>query len=54
MFVYACLRHWYEGLIFFGPIPVVGIFVWLSGRRHAAEFDAADERGASSPAAHAG
>jgi hypothetical protein len=35
MIVFACLRHWYEGMIFFAPIPVIGIWVWLSGRRHA-------------------
>lgn len=43
MFVLACLRHWYESLIFFGPIPVVGIWVWLSGRRQGDERRARTE-----------
>jgi hypothetical protein len=33
MFVLACLKHWYESAIFFGPIPIVGLFIWISGRR---------------------
>jgi hypothetical protein len=33
MFVLACLKHWYTSLIFFGPIPIIGFWVWLSGRR---------------------
>jgi hypothetical protein len=37
MLLLACLRHWYESMIFFAPIPVVGLWVWFSGRRHAAE-----------------
>jgi len=37
MLLFACLRHWYESMIFFAPIPVIGLWVWYSGRRHAAE-----------------
>ncbi len=54
MVVYACLRHWYEGMIFFAPIPAVGIFVWLSGRHHAAAGDDPDDPRGSSPAGLAG
>lgn len=54
MVVYACLRHWYEGMIFFAPIPVIGLFVWISGRRHAAEGDGSDDRGGSGPNRFAG
>ena len=54
MVVYACLRHWYEGMIFFAPIPVVGFFVWLSGRRHGADEDGPDDPSGSSPAGFAG
>jgi len=54
MVVYACLRHWYEGMTFFAPIPVVGFFVWLSGRRHAADDDGPDDPRGSSPAGFAG
>lgn len=53
MFFLACLRHWYESMIFFAPIPVIGVWVWLSGRRHAAAEG--DERGDSGfPPASAG
>ncbi len=54
MFVDACLKHWYEGMIFFAPIPVVGIFVWLSGRRHAADGDGHDDSRASGPTSFVG
>jgi hypothetical protein len=40
MVVIACLRHWYESLIFFGPIPVVGFWVWMNGRRESRKEDA--------------
>jgi len=41
MLVFACLQHWYESLIFFGPIPLIGLWVWMSGRRDRGE-DAED------------
>jgi hypothetical protein len=49
MFPAACLQHWYESMIFFGPVPIIGIWVWLSGRRHLGEEDPQDERAPSSP-----
>jgi hypothetical protein len=54
MVAYACLRHWYEGMIFFAPIPVVGLFVWLSGRRNAADDDGPDDPRGSGSAGFAG
>ncbi len=33
MFVMACLKHWYMSMIFFGPVPLVGLWIWFSGRR---------------------
>jgi hypothetical protein len=54
MVAYACLRHWYMGMMFFAPIPLVGLFVWMSGRRHAAEGDGPDDPHGSSPAGIAG
>lgn len=54
MVVYACLKHWYMGTMFFAPIPIVGIWVWLSGRKHAAEGDGPDDPHGSSPAGIAG
>ncbi len=50
----TCLRHWYEGMIFFAPIPVVGLFVWLSGRRHAVDDDGPDDPRGSGSAGFAG
>jgi len=41
-------------MIFFAPIPVVGLFVWVSGRRHAADNDHPDDPRGSSPAGFAG
>ncbi len=35
MLVVACLTHWYESILFFAPLPFLGLFVWISGRRHA-------------------
>ena len=40
MVVFACLRHWYESLIFFGPIPIIGLWVWMNGRRESRREDA--------------
>jgi hypothetical protein len=33
MLVLACLQHWYTSVVFFGPIPIVGLFIWINGRR---------------------
>lgn len=33
MLILACLRHWYSSAIFFGPVPLIGLFVWVKGRR---------------------
>jgi len=44
MVVLACMQHWYESAIFFGPIFALGVWVWYSGRRHAA---AERDRGSS-------
>ena len=51
MLVIACLHHWYESLIFFGPVPVLGLWVWISGRRHVAE-DEDDQGDGMAPPPH--
>jgi hypothetical protein len=37
MLILACFQHWYTSAIFFAPVPIIGFFIWLSGRRHAAD-----------------
>ncbi len=49
MLVIACLRHWYQSMIFFGPVPIVGLWVWIAGRRHAAEDENDQSGGTPSP-----
>lgn len=39
----ACLKHWYDSAIFFGPVLIVAVWVMLMGRRRAAEADRRDE-----------
>lgn len=41
------------GMMFFAPIPLVGLWVYLSGRRHAAEGEPPDDHGPGSHAAGA-
>ena len=33
MFVLGCLQHWYTAFIFFAPVPILAIWLWLSNRR---------------------
>jgi hypothetical protein len=45
----ACAQHWYESAIFFGPIFIVGFWVWFSGRRQAAAGSGEDRDRAIGP-----
>ncbi len=47
----ACLTHWYESLIFFGPIPIIALYVWISGRRQGAGGDGQRDTRASGASA---
>ncbi len=48
MLVMACLRHWYMSFIFFGPVPIVGFWLWLSSKRH--PHDGGDDIDGGDPA----
>jgi hypothetical protein len=39
MLISACLQHWYTSVVFFAPVPIVGVAIWLHGRRLSSEDD---------------
>ncbi len=49
----AHLGHWYHAAIFFAPLPIIGLYVWLSGRRYAAQAEREQADSRAAPAAGA-
>jgi hypothetical protein len=33
MLILACVQHWSSAAIFFGPVLLLGAWVWINGRR---------------------
>lgn len=49
----AHLGHWYHAAIFFAPLPIIGLYVWLTGRRYPAEEESEQAESTAVPPAGA-